>query len=213
MAAAVEGVRRRRADRAPVAVAGHRRPCSSRRSTSTASTACGGRYDYEYRPWVDPPAGFFAWTGALKIGRSRCPTGRSRPWSAPRCRSCCRGSCDHPAISAVVSTVMIGDHVGFPIVLLRRPGSARPRAGRRLGSPLVHRTCAPMDRRPASTAPRTTPRRTSTCGRGSSAGGCPGSSPATWASSCATGADGCPYLDLPGERRRRYVEGDDTWFA
>ena len=28
-----------------------------------------------------------------------------------------------------------------------------------------------------------------------------------------TGADGCPYLDLPGERRRRYLQDGKTWFA
>jgi hypothetical protein len=27
------------------------------------------------------------------------------------------------------------------------------------------------------------------------------------------GIDGCPYLDLPGERRRRYIQEGDTWFA
>lgn len=168
-------------------------------------------YDYEYRPWVDPPAGFFAWTGALKIDGPlpewslKAMVGPEVPFVLPRIL-------DHPAISAVVSTVMIGDHVGFPIVYYADPvppdlervddwGHRSYTYLRPDGSPTsVHSTQddaeKDFDLRPWLERGRLS-----------------WIEPGDLGLKLRDGADGCPYLDLPGERRRRYVEGDDTWFA
>ena len=77
-------------------------------------------YDYEYRPWVDPTPGFFAWTGAFKVDvplpewSLKAMVGPEVPFVLPRIL-------EHPALVAVISTVMIGDYVGLPIVYYGNP--------------------------------------------------------------------------------------------
>ena len=77
-------------------------------------------YDRDIRPHVDTIGTLFAFTGALVIDGpvADVPTlamvGPGRPFVVPRIL-------DHPALRAVVSSVLIGEHVGFPIVYFAQP--------------------------------------------------------------------------------------------
>lgn len=77
-------------------------------------------YDRDIRPTVAAPPTLFAFSGALAIDGpiAAVPTltmvGPGRPFVLPRIL-------DHPALRAVVSAVMIGEHVGFPIVYFADP--------------------------------------------------------------------------------------------
>ena len=72
-------------------------------------------YEREHRPWVQPPPGFFAWTGSVAYDgplpdwTMKAMPGPEVPFVLPRIL-------EHPDIKAVLSAVPIGEHVGFPVV-------------------------------------------------------------------------------------------------
>ncbi len=168
-------------------------------------------YEAEHRPWVAPPPDLFAWTGALKpdgpfpAWTPKAMVGPEVPFVLPRIL-------DHPAIKAVVSAVRVGPHVGYPIAYFADPvphglervddwGHASYTYLREDGAPAsAHATEADhqkdFDLRPWLE-------------RGKLAWIAPGDE----GLELRHGADGCPYLDLPGERRRRYLQGGEDWFA
>ena len=113
------GVRRRRADPRALPQPAARARCSRRASTRSTSTGCGGRTTTS--------------TGRTSSRRRTCsrgrarssstgrsPSGRSRRCPGRTCRSSCRRSSPHPGISAVISALRVGPHVGFPDHLLGR---------------------------------------------------------------------------------------------
>lgn len=72
-------------------------------------------YDYDYRPFVAPIATFFAWTGSMQLDGPipnlplKSMIGPAAPFVLPRIL-------EHPSMRAVMSTVLVGEHVGFPVV-------------------------------------------------------------------------------------------------
>ncbi len=77
-------------------------------------------YNHNYRPYVAPIASYFAWTGALSFD-GRLPViplqtmvGPAVPFVLPRIL-------EHPNLRAVVSSQLVGEHVGFPVVYFAQP--------------------------------------------------------------------------------------------
>jgi hypothetical protein len=168
-------------------------------------------YDYEYRPYVEPPPDLFAWTGALKVDGPlpawtlKAMPGPEVPFLLPELMAL-------PAMTAVISAIRIGPHVGFPICYFADPppdgadrvddwGIRSYTYRRPDGSPATaHAVQADEDKdfdlRPWLEGGRVW-----------------WIAPGDESLTLRQGADGCPYVDLPGERRRRYLQEGDTWFA
>jgi hypothetical protein len=168
-------------------------------------------YDYEYRPYVEPPPDLFAWTGALKVD-GPLPAWSLKAMPGPDVPFVLPSILAHPGISAVISAVRVGPHVGFPITYWSDPlpdgvervddWGHRSYTFRRADGSMAsaHATQADEDKdfdlRPWMD-------------RGRVHWIAPGDD----SLEVHRGSDGCPYLDLPGERRRRYIQEGDTWFA
>ena len=168
-------------------------------------------YDYEYRPYVEPPEDLFAWTGALKIDGPIPPwslkamTGPDVPFILPQLMGL-------PGMTAVISAIRVGPHVGFPICYYANPlpqgvdrvddwGIRTFTYQRPDGSwASAHAVQADEDKdfelRPWLDGGRVW-------------WIAPGDDTLT----LNQGADGCPYVDLPGERRRRYIQRGRERFA
>jgi hypothetical protein len=168
-------------------------------------------YEYEFRPYVEPPPTFFAWTGAMQLDGPipdwslKTMVGPSVPFVLPRIL-------DHPDVRAVVSSVLIGEHVGYAIVYFAQPiprdldrvddwGHRGHLAERPDGSPVYVHAVNSDDENDYDLGPWIE--------RGKLAWIEPGDLTLT----LRTEAAGCPYVDLPGERRRRYVQEGITWLA
>jgi len=168
-------------------------------------------YDYDYRPYVEPPRGLFAWTGALKIDGPlpdwslKAMVGPEVPFVLPRIL-------DHPALTAVVSSVLVGEHVGFPIVYFADPVPPDLERVDDWG----HRSYmyARPDGSPASAhSTQDDAEKDFDLRLWLDAGRLLWIAPGDLSLELHRGADGCPFLDLPGERRRRYIQEGETWLA
>ncbi len=168
-------------------------------------------YDYDYRPWVEPPRGLFAWTGALKLG-GPIPTWSLKAMVGPEVPFVVPRILDHPAIRAVVSSVLVGEHVGFPIVYYADPVPPDLERVDDWG----HRfySFVRPDGTPASAhSVQNDAAKDYDLGPWLDRGKLQWIVPGDLTLELVGGRDGCPYLDLPGERRRRYVQEGDTWLA
>jgi hypothetical protein len=168
-------------------------------------------YDYEYRPWVAPPRTFFAWTGSLKLDGPvpewslKAMVGPEVPFVLPRIL-------DHPAISAVVSTIGVGPHVGYPIAYFADPV---PQDLERVDD-WGHRSYSFVrpDGSPGSAhSTQDDAEKDFELRRWLDEGKLLWIAPGDASLTLRRGADGCPFLELPGERRRRYIQEGDTWLA
>ena len=169
-------------------------------------------YDYEYRPYVEAPGDLVAWTGALKVDGPlpawslKAMPGPDVPFILPKLMAL-------PGMTAVISAVRVGPHVGFPICYYAEPlpppdvertddWGIRSYTYRRPDGSLAsaHAVQADEDKdfelRPW-------------LGGGRVWWIAPGDESLT----LREGLDGCPYVDLPGERRRRYVQEGRERFA
>lgn len=167
-------------------------------------------YEYSYRPFVEPIPTLFAWTGALRLGAPvpawslKAMVGPEVPFVIPRMLS-------HPAISAVLSSLAIGPHTGFLIAYYAREApdiervdewGARhhtlpnPRGGMMSSHSTQDDAQSDYDLEPWIADNRLH-----------------WIAPGDPTLTLRVGSEGCPYLNLPGERRRRYIQEGDTWFA
>jgi hypothetical protein len=168
-------------------------------------------YEYEFRPYVEPPSTFFAWTGAMQLDGPipdwslKTMIGPAVPFVLPRIL-------EHPDVRAVVSSVLVGEHVGFPIVYFADPipldlervddwghrGHLVERPG---GGPAYLHAVQSDTEHDHDLA--------TWIERGKLAWIEPGDLQLTLRHEVA----GCPFVGLPGERRRQYVQEGTTWLA
>jgi hypothetical protein len=168
-------------------------------------------YEYEYRPYVEPPPDLFAWTGSLKVDgplpgwTPLAMPGPDVPFVLPRIL-------DQPGITAVISAVRVGPHVGFPVAYYadpQPPGLERADDwGHRLhqflredGTPTSAHQVEDDAEKDFDLRPWLVQEKLLWI------------APADETLELHRGADGCPYVGLPGERRRRYLEDGKSWFA
>jgi hypothetical protein len=168
-------------------------------------------YDHEYRPYVPRPADLYGFSGALKVDGPlpdfslKAMPGPDVPFVLPALMA-------HPGMVAVLSAVRIGTHVGFPITYWALPQpdgvervddwGARSFTYQRADGSMAsgHAVQADGDK-------------DFDLGPWLASGRLRWISPGDESLTLRAGADGCPYLDLPGERRRRYLQEGDTWLA
>lgn len=167
-------------------------------------------YEREHRPWVPPPPGFFAWTGALM------PDGPFPAWSlkamvGPEVPFVVPRLLEEPRIRAVVSSVLIGEHIGYPIVYFV---DGEPPDIERVDD-WGHRSYTVL--RPDGPASyhsvQADAEKDFELGPWLDAGRLLWIEPGDRSLTPRTGRDGNPYVGLPGERRRRYLQEGDTWLA
>jgi hypothetical protein len=168
-------------------------------------------YDYDYRPYVEAPADLFAWTGALKVD-GPLPAWSLKAMPGPDVPFVMPSILAHAGITAVISGVRVGSHVGFPIAYFADPlpddvervddwGHRTYTYRRADGSPASAHAVQADEDKDFDLRPWVERGRVQWIAPGDDA------------LELHRGTDGCPYLDLPGERRRRYVQEGDTWFA
>ena len=118
----------------------------------------------------------------------------------------------HPGMVAVISSIRVGRHVGLPVCYYADPQPMdlervddwgirsftfqRPDGSMASGHAVQADEDKDFDLRPWLESGRLR-----------------WIAPGDEALELRTGADGCPYVDLPGERRRRYLQEGKTWFA
>jgi hypothetical protein len=168
-------------------------------------------YDHEYRPYVARPADLYGFSGALKVDGPlpdfslKAMPGPDVPFVLPALMA-------DTSMVAVVSAVRVGPHVGFPITYWASPqpeglahvddwGIRSFTYQRADGSMASGHAVQADEDKDFELGPWLADERLRWIA--------PGDDSLT----LRTGAGGCPYLDLPGERRRRYIQEGDTWLA
>jgi hypothetical protein len=168
-------------------------------------------YDHNYRPHVAPIATFFAWTGSMQLDGPipnlplKSMIGPTAPFVLPRILS-------HPDVTAVISSVLVGEHVGFPVVYFAQPmphdldrcddwGHSLHFYARADGSPTsAHET-------------EYDPDKDTELERWIADGKLAWIAPGDIDLSLQTSTVGCPYLAVGGDRNRQYIENGKLWTA
>lgn len=169
-------------------------------------------YEYDYRPFVEATATTFAWTGSMQLEgsidgvRLKTMIGPQVPFVLPRILS-------HPGMTAVVSSVLIGEHVGYPVVYfidgplprdLERVndwGHDHYLGVRSDGSPMTARSTEYDLDKDFDLEPW--------IGNGRLRWIEPGDIDLT----LRDRPDGCPFLGLVGARQRQYIQNGRVWLA
>jgi hypothetical protein len=168
-------------------------------------------YDHDYRPYVEPEATFFAWTGALQLDGPpprwslKTMVGPGVPFVLPR-------MLEHPNVTAVASSTLIGEHIGYPIVYFASPaphelvrvddwGHAFHSFVREDGSPTSQHAIQHSAEKDFELEPW--------LARGKLRWIAPGD----LSLELRSGAEGCPYVGLEGERGRQYFQRGRSWIA
>jgi hypothetical protein len=168
-------------------------------------------YDYEYRPFVEPPRDLFAWTGALKLD-GPVPEWSLKAMPGPDVPFILPGLMALPGMTAVISSLRIGRHVGFPICYYADP---LPQGVERADDWGIR---SYTYQRPDGTfasahAVQSDEEKDFELRPWLESGRVHWIAPGDDSLTLHRGADGCPYVDLPGERRRRYIERGGARFA
>jgi hypothetical protein len=168
-------------------------------------------YEHEYRPYVAPTDAFFAWTGALRLGGPipewslKAMVGPEAPYVLPRIL-------DHEDVRAVVSQVAVGPHTGYPIVYFARPTPHQLERVDDWGH-RVHYVIRPDGSPAAGHATNDDAENDYDLGPWMNTGKLMWIEPGDDDLMLKTGTAGSPFLDLPGERRRRYIQEGKDWLA
>lgn len=168
-------------------------------------------YDHLYRPYVPAPDDLYGWTGALKVDGPlpayslKAMPGPDVPFILPELMA-------HPGMVAVVSALPIGRHVGFPICYFANP---LPHDVERaddwgIGTHTYRRADGTLT---SDHAVESDARKDFELRPWLESGRLRWIAPGDETLALQAGVDGCPYLDLPGERRRRYLQRGRTWLA
>jgi hypothetical protein len=168
-------------------------------------------YDHDYRPYVEPEPTFFAWTGALQLAGPpprwslKTMVGPAAPFVLPRLL-------EHSDVVAVVSSLSIGEDIGFVIVYYARPtpydlvrvddwGHAFYSFTRVDGSPGEQHVVQRSDEKDFELRPWL------------EVGKLHWIAPGDLSLELRSGAAECPYLGLDGERGRQYFQQGQSWVA
>lgn len=169
-------------------------------------------YDYDYRPYVEPITSMFAWTGSMQLDgpvdavQVKAMVGPEVPFVLERIL-------DHPAITAVVSSVLVGEHVGYPVVYYV---DGPPPLDIERVNDWGHTTYSIVraDGSPSSgQATEYDFGKDFELGQWLDRGKLQWIAPGDIDLTLRSGRAGCPFVDLPGERRRQYIEGGERRFA
>ncbi len=168
-------------------------------------------YDHDYRPYVAPIPTYFAWTGSMQLDGPipnlplKSMLGPQAPFVLPRIL-------EHPAVRAVISSILVGEHVGFPVVYFAQPtphdlervddwGHSFHYFSRPDGSPTsAHSTEYDVDK-DFEIEPWIRSGKLSWIAAGD-----------IDLQLRTTGPD-CPFVTVGGERHRQYIQNGKTWMA
>lgn len=168
-------------------------------------------YEYDYRPYVNPVETYFAWTGSLKV-EGPLPEWSLKEMVGPEAPFVLPRILDHPDIRAVISTVLIGEHVGMPVVYYASPMVHDLERVDDWGH-MSHQFLLPDGRPTSAHAVEADRDKDFELGPWIQRGKLLWIVPGDGALRLRTGLHDCPFLELPGERRRRYIQDGDTWFG
>ena len=169
-------------------------------------------YEYDYRPYVEPSESMFAWSGSMQIDgpvdmvQTKAMVGPEVPFVLER-------MLQHPAITAVVSSVLVGEHVGYPVVYYV---DGQPPLDIEWVNDWGHSTYSIVR---ADGSPSSGQATEYDFGKDFDLGPWLDNGKLRWIApgdldlKVRSGRAGCPFLDLAGERRRQYIEGGQRRFA
>ena len=168
-------------------------------------------YEFDYRPHIPPVATFFGWTGAMKLEGPipnvplKSMVGPEVPFVLPRLL-------DHPAIKAVVSSVLVGEHVGFPVVYYADPVPPKLERVDDWGHAL-YSTTKPDGSPTAGHSVEYDYDKDFELGPWLASGKLQWIAPGDIDLTVCSGEKGCPFVALEGQRHRQYIQGGERWFA
>ena len=168
-------------------------------------------YDWDYRPWVEPPPGLFAWTGAL------APDGPFPEWTmkampGPEVPFVIPRILEQPSIKAVLSSVLIGEHVGFVIAYFA--DGPHPEIERVDDWGVrFHQYLRPDGSPTSDHATQRESEKDFDLGPWFDSGKLLWIAPGDASLTLRSGREGNPYLGLDGDRRRRYLQEGNEWQA
>jgi hypothetical protein len=168
-------------------------------------------YDRDYRPFVERVATFFAWTGALTlegpppVWSLKTMVGPGVPFVLPRMLR-------HPHMTAVISSLLIGEHVGYPIVYFADPtpfelvrvddwGRDHYQYVREDGTPASQHAVQHSAEKDFELEPWL------------ESGKLRWIAPGDLGLELRSGVKGCPYVGLEGERGRQYFQRGRSWVS
>ena len=171
-------------------------------------------YDHLFRPYVPAPADLYGWTGALKVD-GPLPAFSLKTMPGPDVPFVLPAILRHPSITGVISALPIGPHVGFPVCYFADPAAPPPDALERVDDWGVRTFTF---RRPDGSlgsghATQADEDKDFELGPWLASGKLRWIGPGDETLTLRTGEDGCPYVGLPGERRRRYLQEGRSRFA
>ncbi len=168
-------------------------------------------YEYDYRPYVEPISSFFAWSGAMQLDGS-VPTvplmsmvGPSAPFVTPRVL-------EHPAVRAVMSSVLIGEHVGFPVVYFAVPTPHHLERVDDWGHD-YHAFVTPDGVPHSAGATEDDTEKDIDLERWIRDGKLMWIEPGDIDLRLRSTVDDCPFLDVGGNRKRQYIRNGKVWVA
>ncbi|HEY4331178.1 MAG TPA: hypothetical protein VGM78_01360 [Ilumatobacteraceae bacterium] len=168
-------------------------------------------YDHDYRPYVAPIPTFFAWSGSMQLDGPvidmplTAMVGPTAPFVTPR-------MLEHPALRAVISSVLIGEHVGFPVVYFAAPTPNRLQRVNDWG----HNSCSFVG---ATGAParisvvEDDTEKDIDIARWIREGKLLWIEPGDIDLRLRSTIDDCPFLDVGGDRNRQYIREGHVWVA
>lgn len=168
-------------------------------------------YDRDYRPYVATPPTLLAWTGSMQLDGPvpnlplKSMVGPTAPFVYPRLL-------EHPSITAVMSSILIGEHVGFPVVYYAQPVPPDVERIDDWGHDVYYYTRSDGSPSSARTTEDDTAKDTDITQwikRGKLAWIAPGDIDLE----LRTSATDCPFTTVGGDRNRQYIQYGKVWTA
>jgi hypothetical protein len=168
-------------------------------------------YDYDYRPFVASLPTFFAWCGSMQLGGPvpnlplKSMVGPGAPFVYPRLLQ-------HPSIKAVISSVLVGEHTGFPVVYFAQPAPHDLERANDWGH-TSHAYTRPDGSPTSAHSIEYDPDKDFDLARWIRQGKLLWIAPGDVDLHIQTTPDDCPFLTVGGERHRQYIQRGKIWMA